>query len=1266
MDASIDEPKFNPEDEPVTPAAPDKPPTPNVPRQDATENAPGVMDTLTRYGTDALTGVARGAENAVKGARETVRSVGAPLAEAIGFKDQADLMRQPLEYGTEAPQTLAGGLTAGLTEAALSWVTGGAVLKGAGLAVKGTTMAGAAAQTAAGSFITSDPNHERLSNMLAQYPVIGPVFDLLAQKPDDNAVVAKAKSVFEEAGLAALGQGAFNAIHVLALKFKGAPEAKVLEAEKLVVGQGRGNKDLTLDQSLPSNVLTSKTQVAEYKQVKMSDLAVREADHMNTAGRNPIEPDKVKAFQGRIAKNDIQQMPPVDVTTDPLTGELRLLDGRHRVAAAQAEGFETITAKVLRDKNAKELVADMQGGAPVTLKAPTGEPLVTLSDRQATQFRNLQDKLVIKNAIKPVEAPAQGATESAAKEGVPLRSKFNDSPNAVLQGLADLGNLTKKQLGSKVVTEESTRATAAMMGLKPAELVANLKAANASLEDIDAIALGARAHLQQQGAELFGLAKKALMGDPAAREAHSAMFVNLANIQAEFAQLTTKLGRGLHSYSYKQGPFDSAAALAALKDPKNAERMERLIEATGGDADKMAHLITMQNLSWGQKVVGAHNEYWVGLGLLSRLGTQIVNLGSTAVNVMMQPAAMIVGGVEQGLSGHGFESVKMGMGIYAGMRTAFFDSAHMAWQAMKTEKTILSATTSTEESTKFISSLAFNMNPDHFHAKLIDYFGEATRASFRGLTGGDEFFKQLSYRAYVSSQAAIEAAGLVKAGKLGRSDVAAHVAQALQQSIDDQGRGIIPEALKFAEKGAFTNDIKVPTHFGYPSIGELSARVSSSHPIVRGVILPFVKTPTNVTRTTFEYTPLIGQLRKEFYTDVAEGGIKQAMAIGKLTIGAGMYIGAAHLALEGRITGAPPAKGVAVPPGWKPYSVKFTGMGENGGDLYLSYQRLQPFGDVLGLTADFAKSTGMLDDDTRDGLAHSMSLAMGKFLDASVGEKYNMLTNGAVSASAAFGKSLISKSYFRNMTEFFSTFSGYNNENAVLRWFQNYSASHVPGVLSQFNSDDTVREVRSTLDAIMARIPGLSQDLPANRDYFGHVNDTKVGYPWSIVQPLAMSETKGDGVYLELQRLSASRADAKFNPPEHTYSIGGKMQDLKTIRNKNGETAYDQLQEVLQEVKPPGSRLNFHDRLEEIMRGDQYKRGVESDVLDGAPNMPGQRLALIKIEETKYRQAALDEVKNRFASELGIKSVLSDKINTLVGKKKIRAGIYDKLIEMGK
>jgi hypothetical protein len=651
----------------------------------------------------------------------------------------------------------------------------------------------------------------------------------------------------------------------------------------------------------------------------------------------------------------------------------------------------------------------------------------------------------------------------------------------------------------------------------------------------------------------------------------------------------------------------------------------------------MASILKLQQMSLGAKLVGMHNEYWTGLGLLSRATTQIVNVGSTAINTLMQPAALTVGGTLKGLAGKGRNEARDGVAVYNGLRTTFFDSLKLSWASLKTEKhSALSGQGTSELNDRYISALAFNMNPDGFAGRFVDLMGKGVRLSFRGLNAGDEFFKQINYRARVSAQASREAVDMMKAGTLSQDGVQAYVNKALQTSIDEGGSATNQAALAYAEKSTFVNPIKGATWLDAHSIGEGMAYLASN-PLLRGTILPFVKTPVNVTRTMFEYTPVVGQLRAQFLADMRTGGEAQAMAIGKFILGRYMYAGAVMLALDGKITGGQPPKGVMMPKGWQPYSVVVHR--DDGTTRYISFSRLQPWGDILGLTADFVKLTGMIGEDDRNGIAASMIMDLA-----------NSITN---------------KSYLRSLTEVL-TILGDGNDRKAERWLDNHVASYVPGLVAQFNNDTTLREVRGAVDALRNRIAGLSQTLPAKRDYFGIQRDVRPGLGWSIINPMAVSDSgPRDKVAEELSRLSTSTGHVRFDDPEASIFVGGKQVDLHEVKNQAGRTAYDRLGELMQTVKPVGHSQTFHEALDAAMKGLRYRLGTDSQTLDGSPQFPGLRASIVKSLESDYRTAALDQVKKEYATELGITtSPLRDSIQTSVAKKRTKVGLVDKLTRL--
>jgi hypothetical protein len=1083
------------------------------------------------YAADAAKGVAAGAESAVIGARTTVRAVGKAILPESFVTKYAPELNETLKPSMAQPTTVAGRAVADITQLAVGYAAGGGILKAAKVAVNPFTIGGSMAQSAVGTPLVADPDRERLSNMLEQYPFLKPAASLLAQDPTDSVLMSKAKAGLEDVLSTGAAGVVFKGLRLMYLK-----------------ASGKGTP---------------------------AEIQAAEADVLHSS-KNPA------GFSSN------KSMPP----------------------EGEALGRKTAA----------------------TVKAPNGDAVGILSPAEAAQFEESMSKLVAKDAAGTVEKVADG------HELGRVNARYLDSNDTTLNTMAEMGKVLKPKLEASVPGYRSideTKELASILGQDPVELTASLKAAREGLDDIDVVALGARQSLQTQSKAVYDEAQRALLsGDT---EAFKQSYQKLAAFQSDLSAVGTSLGRGLRSFGEKVEPLD----LKSLDDPQKVQDLMRLFTATEGDATQMARITKMQSLSTAEKIIGTHNEYWIGLGLLSKGTTQIVNVMSTAINTLMEPAAMFTGGVMRGMTGKGWSEAREAVGIYNGLRTSFFDSVKMSWNAFKTDHAILSPNTTLEEPTKFISSMAYNMNPDSMPGKFVDLMGNITRFSFRGLTAGDEFFKQISYRAKISATASREAVDMVKAGTLKQSEVASYVEKALQKSIDDAGAATNSTALQYAEKSTFTQDLKGSTWGDFASMGETVSQMSRN-PILRGTILPFVKTPTNVMRTTFEYTPVIGQLRKQFYADVTKGGEAQASAIGKLTLGAGMYAGATMLALDGRITGAPKPKGVVMPAGWQPYSVVIRN--DDGTTRYISYARLQPFGDILGLTADFMSLTGHLDDDTRNGVAHSMSLSM---------------------AAVAFSNSLISKTYLRGITEALSILGDYNSDKKVERWLQSKAASYVPGAVSQFNGDTTVREVRSMMDAIMSRVPGVSQSLPAKRDYFGQIRDTKMGLPWSVIQPLNTTTGKRDIVQDEMSRLSAANEGTKFRDIQPNQEIAGMKFDLREVKNQSGTTAFDRMAELMATVRPAGESLNFHDKMEAVMKGSRYQLGVSSPTLDGSPMFEGLRQAQLRAVEHDYRKAALDQVSREFKGALfpgDSRSLAEIQARTLVTKKKTRAGLADSLL----
>jgi hypothetical protein len=1145
-------------------------------------------------------GIVAGAESAVGGLRETARGI----ADATGLSDlvgDRETNAQPLEHKAPQPEHAAGKITADLAQLTIGYMASPVKAVGYGSTI---------VKSAVGTGIVADPNRERLSNLLAENSWLEPIFSHLAQDPSDSVLVSKSKAMLEDAMTTAIAQPVFSMLHLGAVKAwesvsgKVSPVAKAVEKEAAAAIQ-----KVEASSQSSTNGLHAFEPKAAAKDIDLSmavpgtkNLGEQVIPFDKIRPGHALDTEKAQLSLGKYQRKILEEPDTISgtIVTKNLDGTYTTVSGNARHEALKLAGYQGVKTTVIEEAGTRMAAQEAALQRMGKVMSANGDTMVPLKPADLKRLGGVMTKMVERTFdASPADAVVAGHVKGAVN---PAHLK---SSERTLDAISEVGKIARPYM--KLVepkSMEDTHALAAILGEDPVQLSGRLRVLRGALEDADDVALGARQVLQNYAQDFADAARRAVIsGDPEAEAIAVTAFKRQIQFQSDLSAVATGGGRLLRSFGEDVGAASIKNPEALLADPKRMKDLLRIAAATNGDAEKVALLAKYAAMGKFEKIVGTHNEFWMGAGLLSRFTTQTVNIGSTALNNLMQPASMVIGGGFQVVRRNDWTQIREGLAIYNGLRTSFFDSMQVAGRVFMSGAAEISQSGTMEQKVKYISALAYNMNPDNFAGKMVDLFGNAVRFSFRGLTAGDEFFKQIGYRARLSARYSREGADLVRAGSLPKKDLAKYIQDNIDKAFNTKGAAIDDAAMKYAEKAAFVNDLKGSTWGDYATMGEMVANLAGN-PVMRGTLLPFVKTPTNIMRTTFEYTPVIGQMRRQFWTDVAKGGEDGAMAMGKLTMGAGFYTGAVMLALEGRITGAPPAPGMQTPPGFKPYS--FVIMDENGKPTnYIPYQRIAPIGNILGLTADFTQLAGKISTDDGDKLAHSMVMTL--------------------------ANNLISQTYLRSLTEFFSIFSGYNSEAKVERYLQNRAGSYVPGALAQFNWDEGQREVRSMLDAMIARVPGLSQTLPPKRDYLGEIKPVTMGLPWSLISPVPVSDAKPDKVMEELARLSSSDAQIKFSEPPHKTVLAGKEVDLKEVTNKNGVTAYDRMLELIGTVKPAGETKTFRSKLESVIEDQRYKQGN-----DGSTMFPGLRANMIKAEEMKYRKAAYEKVVEEYRDELGL------------------------------
>ena len=244
--------------------------------------------------------------------------------------------------------------------------------------------------------------------------------------------------------------------------------------------------------------------------------------------------------------------------------------------------------------------------------------------------------------------------------------------------------------------------------------------------------------------------------------------------------------------------------------------------------------------------------------------------------------------------------------------------------------------------------------------QMTNYIGKSMRLAGRTLQAEDEMFKQIVFnsrlKAKVMTEARrmtdsqINAAGYSSRGEFIEMEISK--ARESQESLAEKWQmmvmtGKVADDAKardaFIEKniGAYNHNSQYAkealfeareTTFTTPLEGKFGRGVQNfinNIPILRQ-IMPFIQTPTNILRTSFERAPVLNMLMKKQRDMLIKGTPEErAMVVGNTAVGAMATYMAVNFALQGRITGGGPsydsetdkAKLWNASPDWAPYSV---------------------------------------------------------------------------------------------------------------------------------------------------------------------------------------------------------------------------------------------------------------------------------------------------------------------------------------------------------
>jgi hypothetical protein len=583
--------------------------------------------------------------------------------------------------------------------------------------------------------------------------------------------------------------------------------------------------------------------------------------------------------------------------------------------------------------------------------------------------------------------------------------------------------------------------------------------------------------------------------------------------------------------------------LAQFGGSMTVKKLAKQIQGAKGNPAAQAKLIEKANYN---KVLGVINEVWIN-AILSGPRTHFVNLGSNTFNLLARPAIRSVGGILTGNTQVAEEGVRQYVYLlnevlesmkYIGTLGHQSNDSAIAntFRSFRQNEGVL------DTATKFDPSVgpkrAISSDKGGIVGGSINFLGNAVTLSGRTLTAEDEFFKQLIFRSRLKSMVTaqarrMDADGLKALGYKNRDEyISGEVGKAINtkenlaekwEKMVKEGKVLDDEASKAEfirqNTGSYNHtseaaikalDEARETTFTTPlRSGTITAQlqqVVNKFPALRQ-LMPFIQTPTNILRVSFERLPILNFAMKRQRELIRNGTPdEKAIIIGNLTLGAGFTAYALNLAMNGKITGGGPsyttdtneAKLWNASPDWHPYSIN---VGTNENPEWLELKRLDPHGMAFGIVGDIYEMIEHMDEP-----------------DAELTDLVGMV-------AGAFANNVMSKTYMMSLNDTMRLLDGNTSGQKVTNTLEYRLASMIPYSSLSYemnkNLNGQMTELRTFTDKVKSRIYGMDASAVKHDWLTGEAIDLpqyKLGFIRQ--KKLDAEQHVAADVYTELRKLS--------------------------------------------------------------------------------------------------------------------------------------------------
>jgi len=933
--------------------------------------------------------------------------------------------------------------------------------------LKGSGAASSIVRGSLADLLAFDQHEQRLSDVIQRVPALqNPVTEWLAGDDNDGVLEGKVKQAIEGAVGNTLGEALFRGIKFVK---QGKDAAKQMAADGVTID------DLVAKSVDDVNgVQVNAQHFADIGDADNAELVIKkfhkEADIVKGGA------DQVKKVG---AKLDQAATEAAGVPAEQVAGVTPSIGGSAGIKAYHGTNVDFENFDISKSKSGEAIYFSTDKSKADAFSKTRGDG----NPRIVEKFIDLKNPLVLKHneggleaAIKSAKAKGHDGIIKLDKNGNPLTiaafdtSSIKDAPRQIgkpeikinfarINGEEDIKKVMQ-QLANDPDLSPSVQA--ARRGTQTTEMT--LKGA----EDVDGFdelltrrtgeafndqqIVAARKVYYDTTNKLLELAEKA--SSPTATDMDQFMFRKMMSVhhavQKEMLGARAEAGRALRAWSI---PLEGTGG-QRVKDIENMLNEFGGAEATKDLAKRLTAISKTGGLTTAQinavtnggalaRTSKALINVWQ-MGLLTSPRTHVVNVTSNTMTGLLLGAEKFSASLMGDTPIKAREAVEYYIGYLGSFKEALVNAGH----AFKTGQTGMGL--GKIDLPPINPASREILDPEGkagMFSKALAMYGETlNRVVGGGLAAGDEFAKTTLYRGQLRALATRQGIAQGLNGDALKKFIA--------ESVTNPDAYIKSDAMEFAAYGTYTNAIEA----GGSAVQKFVAKVPAAR-----LVVPFVRTPINIFKFTFSRTPL-GLISQQMRDDLAAGGVKRSQALAKLGTGTSVMMLGTDFALNGNITGAgptdPETRSRLRSAGWRPYSIKI-------GDEYYSYSRFDPFATWLGMSADMTEI-----------------MTNYEAYDVKAQEEIDQLVTAGV---AAISNQVVGKTFLQGIADMTQVLS--DSKRYGPQYLQQYAGSLVPAGVADIERavSPEVEQVFNMMDAIKARIPGLSDAVPKRRNTYGEV-----------------------------------------------------------------------------------------------------------------------------------------------------------------------------------